>query len=330
MKSKRGGRRTPVLASILIIAVGSVGCTRYTIETTLKADGSGFRAEEVVLAQDGDSEIDVTPQEYRQLMNVTDAEGWSYERSIEDDDTVHVFRREHRVDDIGAWSDLSGSVRLTGAREAAADTRIGDVTLGDVRFVNSVRVQRDRDAHGRTLTFRETFYWVNALDALTGFMVQEFRLAVERRYPDLPPRKLGELTGLVRGGLWAAIDRGLLDAGGDGEDRITEAFMDRTAEQAALIVGGRREGAERAFFASTLGRLMDDEDDRLEAFVREKLPGVELATNTEIEFRLSVEGRVLDTNAEDREGDVLVWKFGPADVLASPIELYARAAVSQN
>ena len=93
------------MAWVLALMVGLGACTRYEVETTLSADGSGSRMEEVVVARTEDSEIDVTPEEYRSLMNVTRAVGWTHESSVDGDDSVHVFRRRHAIEDLGGWSD---------------------------------------------------------------------------------------------------------------------------------------------------------------------------------------------------------------------------------
>jgi hypothetical protein len=82
-------------------------------------------------------------------------------------------------------------------------------------------------------------------------------------------------------------------------------------------------------FARLLRQVYDDEEDQLTEFLATRLPGVELAGNTEIVFRLNMPGRVTDSNAHEREGGTLIWKFSPGDAVTAPVEIFAESVMEQ-
>ncbi|MGD8867851.1 MAG: hypothetical protein PVI01_09475, partial [Gemmatimonadales bacterium] len=231
------------------------------------------------------------------------------------------------VRDLASWSGLSGEVHIAGATAASAEARVGRVRLGDVHFRNAVQLESGGVAGGKSYTYTETFYWENLLDVLIAWYSRYVEETIAAQYSDLPTEERGEIIGLVKGGLWSAIDQGLLDASGDEEDRLMSAFIERATEQSMRIVRRRYPGADAEAFANMLQQVYEDDQDELASFIAADLPGVELAVNSEIIFRLNMPGHVTESNAHDREGTTLIWKFGPGDAVAAPIEIFARSVV---
>ncbi len=332
MKLNDSNSRTAVAAFVLSL-VGLGGCIEYNIETTLDSDGGGVRREEMVVevGDSGDSSslrFRVSDAEFGQLMNVGKNERWNHSLRVEDEDTLHVFKRETRVNNLAAWADLSDDVRIAGATSAGAGSSVGRIRLGDVYFRNTVRVESGTVAAGRSYTFRETFYWENLLDVLVEWYVRYVKNTIGSQYPDLTAEERGEIVGFVKGGLWAAIDRGLLDASGDEEEQLMAAFVDRAAQQSMRVVRQRYPNADAGAFERMLRQIYDEED-QLEEFIAKELPGVELAANSEVVFRLNMPGRVTDSNAHDHDGETLVWKFGPGDAVTAPVELFAQSVIER-
>jgi hypothetical protein len=88
-------------------------------------------------------------------------------------DTTNIFLRKTRVGDLESWSDLNGAVYIAGSAPANSNTRVGYVTLGDIRFRNQVEVERGTVTDGSTsFTYRETFYWEEAIDVLITLRLQ--------------------------------------------------------------------------------------------------------------------------------------------------------------
>jgi hypothetical protein len=330
MKSISGYERARI-AGLLALLFGVGGCIEYRIDTTLNADGSGSRHEEIIVDEDGDMswfsvDHSVSAGDFQVLMHV-DPDRWTRELGVEDDDTVHVLRRETRIRDLASWAEVSGGVRISGARPADAAERLGHLQLGDVQFLTSVRVESGQVPEGRSFTYRETFYWESLIDVLVEYVLVQVRDSLDAHYPGLNSERRGEIVGLVRGGLWGIMDSGILDVGGDEEEALVTAFADRTAEQVMRIVHRRYPEADEKSFSDMLRRIYDDEDDRLEDFIESKLPGVLLALNTEIVFRLNMPGRVTASNAHDRDGTTLIWEFSPADPATEPVEIFAESIV---
>lgn len=316
------------VAALAIVGFGLAGCTQYTVRTTLSADGSGRRSEEMQVTQEEGKKASVSPQEYVYLMGASPSNGWTHTTEVDGEDTTHIFRRERRIADLAAWSGLNGTVEIKGTTEDRADTKVGYVVLGDVRFLNRVRVARAGTPDARTFSYSETFFWENGPDPVVEHMALSFADAVGRAYPQLDAKARGELIGLVRGGLWAAIDQGLLTAKGGDEDTLVTAFVGRTAEEAARTVSPSDPEAARTAFEAAL-RSQIESDDSLDAFIDRTVPGLNLAFDTSIEFRLVMPGRVTASNADHQEGDTLVWKFSPADALGTPIKVRAESVLER-
>ena len=114
-------------------------CVDYTVETTLRADGSGVR--EVRVEVSDAPESPAARQEFLAVAHLSEGEGWVPGFHVESDgDTVFTFYKTTEVPDLAAWGQVSGTLTIDGTTPAHADERVGYVRLGDVRFRNTVRV----------------------------------------------------------------------------------------------------------------------------------------------------------------------------------------------
>ena len=296
--------------TVFLPALVFAACTQYTLETPVNADGSGVREEKLEVEDVPD--VKVVREDFPSLMYVGEGEGWSYAEEVEDDgDTIHVFHRRTLVDDL----------------PSRARARIGYVTVGNVQFRNAVRVRRAADSDGTTsFTYRETFTWAQGVDAVGEFFMRELEQALASRYPSLSPGERGEIVGFARARFWAAVEEGLLSGDAD-EDQLLAEVADRTAEQAVKIVRLYDPRETEEALVEVLSQALGGGEDQLEAFLEDELPGLNLAFNSEIIFRLNMPGRVTDSNAHKRDGSILVWEFGPAEALQTPIEIYAESVV---
>jgi hypothetical protein len=316
-------------AALVLPVLWLSGCIEYTIETAMNADGSGTRHEEMVVDEGEGEDIGVTYSEFGELMFVAEGRGWTHREEVRKGDSVHVFRRETAVGSIDSWSENSDRVRIAGAVGADAESSIGHVRLGDVQFRNAVEAETGRAGEYTTYSYRERFYWENFPDVLVEYFAQSFAEVVETRYPDLTSEQRGEVLGLVKGGLWSAIDQGLLDANDEEEEELVSAFAERTASQAARIVRQTYSDADAGSLEALLVEHYDDDEDELGDFIEDRLPGVQLALQSEIVFRLSMPGRVTTSNAHDRDGSTLIWKFGPTDAATAPVVIFAESVIGR-
>jgi hypothetical protein len=316
--------------SLVAAGLGLGGCTEYRIETTLRPDGSGLR-NEVMLVEPFEDEVEneAFRTDFGYLMNATNDHRWTHRRDADDEDTVHVFLRETVVGDFNSWFDLSDNVHIRGATAANADSLVGDVRLGDVHFRNRVRVERGRVAEGTSYTYRETFYWEELADVLVEYIVRKFMSAIVAEYRNLDAAQRGELNGLATGAIWFAVGQGLFETSGVEDPELVSALLRSTGVGAAGIVRRRYPGVNTEAFTRLLEEVYDDDRDEFGEFVETLLPGVQLAINTEIVFRLSLPGRILSSNAHDRDGDTLIWEFVPGDALSAPLEIVAESVVER-
>ena len=312
--------------TLALLALGAGGCTDYTLETTLNPDGSGVRVERVEVGENED--VEASAADYPMVMHTTAEEGWAHRVEVESDgDTIQVFERRLPVLDLASWARLSERFKIDGTTPAKAGTRLGYVTLGDVRFRNAVRVGRGEVSDGTTtFSYRETFTWTRAVDALVEFFMADLDKALAAKYPLLSQVERGQIVGFARARYWVAVEEGLLGDDSD-EEQLLSAAARRTAEQAVKAVRVRYPTEK----AEVLERLFTEvllNDDRFIALTRE-LPGLDLAFNAHVEFRLNMPGTVTDSNAHKRVGTTLVWEFGPADALMAPIEIYAESVLER-
>ncbi|RMH17602.1 MAG: hypothetical protein D6701_07315 [Gemmatimonadetes bacterium] len=306
------------LTTALLITVLGSGCLEYTLDTTLRDDGSGVR--ETRLELTGHDDIDLSADDFRRLTHVSEAEGWEHRVRLDDDgDTVHVFVRALRIGALRDWERASGTFLIDGAVEqrAAADRD------RPVRFQNRIAVRRTEESGGSVgFELRETFSWTGAIDAMVSFFVDDLDRRLGEQLPGLSAAGRGEIVGMTRARLSDAVRDGLLLGESDQEEALADLAR-RTAQEA---VSGRRAGAALPTEAQVEAVLLEtfaDAEERLTDYVEQRFPGILLAVNSEVVYRLRLPGTILRTNADETEDGALVWRFSPADALTAPIEIVA-------
>jgi hypothetical protein len=318
----------PKALSLLLPAVWLAGCVEYTIETTVNPDGSGVRTERMEAAEDPD--VGVDPESFLEVMYAGEAYGWSHREEVDDDgDAYHVFERRTEVADLPSWSGLNDKIRISGAVRDKAGEKIGYITMGDLRFRNAVHLRRSADSDGNaSFAFRETFTWEKAVDAVGELLMKDLEEALVATYPRLSPEERGQIVGFARARYWMAVEDGLFSADGN-EDALLSDAAHGTAAQALNIVRMQYPGETLESVDRLLHESVAESDDRFVTFLQEELPGLNVALNSEITFRLNMPGRVTDSNAHHRDGTTLVWEFGPGDALSAPVEIYAESVVGR-
>lgn len=329
-RTRRGRQRGLgiLLPLFLFAALGLTGCVDYTVETGLRPDGSGQRRE-VIEAAESD-EVEISPSEFQGIMGVGEDEGWSHEVVEEDDETYHRFRRTTRVADLASWSRLDGTVSIHGVPQGREMPPVGYVQPEEIRFLNEVQVERGTVSDGSTSwTYRETFTWAGAADAIVEFYMMDLDERLRSRYSRLPDHERGQIVGFARARFWVAAEKGLFTGESD-EDRLFAEVVDRTVEKGTEIVRLHYPREERAGLEELLREVFLGSDDGLVAFLEEELKGINLGLNMEITFRLDMPGRVTDSNAHERDGATLVWEFSPGDALHAPVKVYAQSVVRED
>jgi len=312
-------------AFLALLVSGLAGCVDYTIETTLNADGTGVRSERMDLTRNSDFQL--TEGEVRSLTLSTPDRGWkSSVRVDQDGDTTWVLERKTDVRRLRDWGDATGRTLILGTTPDQADKRLGYVRLGDVVFRSSIQVAVARRSDGTSLvTYRESFLWDQAADALVEFLVQDMDATLRQRYPRLTDAERASILGFARARIWVAGEEGLFT--GDNESEAVARAAEKTAEQAVKIVRVRYPEATTDALRQIVKDLLDDDDQRLAPLFEKTLPGLNLGLNTEVVFRLNLPGTVSTTNASGRDGTTLTWKFSATDNFTGPVEVFAESVV---
>lgn len=320
-----GSGRTALMAFAVL---GLAGCTDYGIVTTVDPDGGGTRIETVRVTADGDGPS-MSPERYVYLLGLGEDRGWTHRVEVEDD-TTHVFERTRRVANARDWDRLNRSVLLHGTTVEQADERVGRVRLGDVEFSNVIRVSgfSAKPGAGDTVTYRESFSWRNGAAAFAEAMAVGVPERIAQDYPRVTSEQKAELAGLVRAGMWSAIETGLLDSESEtDQDALFERFISRTAELSAEAMRSSYPSVRAPDVEALIRDAVEDDDGVLGRLFEERLPGLDLAGTLSLEIRLVAPGRILESNAERVAGDTLVWELDAWDALAKPVESVATFVV---
>ncbi|HKJ03090.1 MAG TPA: hypothetical protein VJ997_11565 [Longimicrobiales bacterium] len=314
--------RTAILAAVVI---GLAGCMDYTIETTVNADGTGVRLERMELTRNGDAKL--TERQVRELTLATPDRGWrSSTRVDQGGDTTWVLERKAEVRRLSGWSDPDRRTLILGTTPDKAERRVGYVRLGDVVFRSSIQVAVARRSDGTSLvTYRESFLWDQAADALVESLVQDLDRTLAQRYPRLTAPERAAILGFARARIWVAGDEGMFT--GENESEAIDRAADKTAEQAVKVVRVRYPEAEADTVRRIVKSLLDDENDSVSRLFEAVLPGMNLGLNTSVVFRLTLPGTVTTNNASERDGNTLEWKFSPLDNFTGPVEVFAESVV---
>jgi len=307
------------------------GCIEYTLDTTLLPDGSGDRGINVEVTDAEDNQdLGLSEQEFRTLMGVPQSDGWSHQVDVDSSgDTTHVFSKNERIGDLASWSRLDGTVRIQGALPARSSASLGYITLGQVRFSNQVLVGTSRKSDGSAaFEYTETFQWEKGVEAVLEIMLQRVEAAVAAEYPTLEARAQGEVLGMARARFQEAVEDGVFDED-DQWDTLWARAIQQTASQALPIVKGSYPRESEEGLRGKIDIFSGELEEELDAVFKETLPGMNLAFNSEITFRLTMPGEVTSTNAHEREGNTLVWEFSPSDALTSPVVLVAESVLGK-
>jgi len=300
----------PALVLALLLALA--GCQHYSVEATLDADGGGRRVCELVCDAPGPTP-EATVTHFREGFALSEASGWR--RVDRDEEPQHlVFRRERELARAADWSSLDGEIAVPG--------RPGTEAAG-VLFSNSVQVEASGEGEERTLSYRERFEWRGILPAASALIAELGGAALAADYPALDAPARAELRGLLAGAGLRYIALEQEDAG----EPAYETFLAALAEQARAIIARQHPTATAPAIAERLHRVLRGAAEEGSALFAERLPGLDLVAATDLSFRLTLPGPVLETNADRVEGNTAIWQFGLSDALLEPVQLYAKVRV---
>ena len=311
-------------------------CRGYDVNVTVAPDGSGTRT--LMLNTDIKSPDDPQLLQMAELFDLTEARGWKRidpapveaERTgvaapfsaLNEQESV-VFERRTKAKNAQGWDRSSGDIHILGRALAGPGTPVaGPRADQDVEFQNVVALEVGTQAGRSTVTYRERFAWTGLLEWLTAHSAERFAQVLKESYPFLTDPDLAEMRGYVAGQLTAAI------VGRKPKDNLNvmlEPLAGPLEDYTRRVILRRRPDADVGGLRARCESLLDGEGDELETSLATELPGVDLAVLASIDLKVTLPGPVVDSNADETDGNVAIWHIDLWDALGQPIEAYARA-----
>jgi hypothetical protein len=334
MKATGTTRIALTFLTALFAAIILAGCHEMKVETTLNADGSGVREMALTIEMDeGDEEEIVTLSDYRELMNVTDERGWSYDKTTatpkdsEKAKEYHRFNRVRRAGNIAELAQMSGDIHIVGTNTNSK--------FDDVYFTNSIYVEKGVSPHGRTLTYRETYSWSGLTESLLDYRLDGYRPVLVQQYPTLEPAELNEWFGFLKGTFMAAVDEGIFDMASEERARHFTNSIKRVVAYAMDMIRAKDPDADDSHIMRVVLSIFVEWDELDKTAEDMGLMGVVLAIVLDLTMRVDIPGRIVETNADRREThsdpskgrQTLVWDIDPGAAVTRPIEIYVKSEI---
>jgi len=313
---KRWKKGSWLLAGAVCTLLLAGGCRHYEIEVTLNPDGSGSR--HVVLTGDPllDKDSDVTLDQFRDLHHLEKAKGWTLIRQTDSEGEKLSFERTGKIKDLASWNGQSGDIQI--------DASLTDGPHSNVSCRNTIVVEMVEGPAGGQYTYRERFEWAGLKKLIVTFVAERFGAAMSETYPFLDSEEIAELRGIMAGHLALCP----LDPEGKEEKAQQEATIASVTFYAQEIVARDRPEADLPAVRGIAEAAIEDSDGALDRYVGENLQGVELGVLTDVTLRVQMPGPIVETNAEEVQGQIAIRKLDLLDVVEEPVELYVRSQLA--
>ena len=318
MKSVTGVLRRGLVFTGVVIFIFS-GCKKYDVDVKVMPDGSGSRHVELTTASVAQGGTEPAYEEFVELFNLRDKTGWTVDkRRVERDNAGndrhqgYIFTLERNAKELADWREMSGDINIRGALPGGE--------FHDVRFHNAIDLEMGRGTAARSFTYRETFTWDSLKEELVDFLATYFQDTLAIEYPELEEAELAEIKGLMAGylsiGFYAIEEKGELDS-----EEAARSLVPIVTD----VIRGKYPEAEQAKLYEITEAVLSDEANRFERWAAEKMPGVELAFFTEIVLRVTMPGRIVESNADEVREQTAAWKLDIMKAINRPIEVFVRS-----
>jgi hypothetical protein len=175
-------------------------------------------------------------------------------------------------------------------------------------------------------TYRESLTWEGLLDAAVDFLVDRFFYELKPAFPDLDEGETAELRGLLAGYLSARLPLFLED---QDDDQGPRQELIPLAREAKTIIEREYQEVQLWTIYEILEWVLKDTGDVTTRFLEKELPGVHLASFTDLVLEVAMPGEIIETNADEIEGSRAIWKRGLLDAFWKPVEFSVRSSLSQ-
>jgi hypothetical protein len=304
-----------VLALLLI-----AGCRQYEIDVSVDPDGSGTRTLRLQTDPEDLTEEESDLEGFIGLYGLGPDSGWTMTREREEgsNQEILVFSRKSQPGGLEDWPHQSGDLCIRGTLEPGE--------FAGVAFTNELSVELVAGTNLRTYTYRERFTWSGLREILTSRQAEGFYNRLHASYPYLTDEDRLELTGLLAGAILATVE---LESSSSEREGVAEALARAVEAHAEDILHRHDPGAACENLAQITRDAIEGADQDLEAFLRHELPGAYLAGATSISLRVTMPGRIVDSNADRVEGRIATWTVDTWDALVRPVEVFVRSELSE-
>jgi hypothetical protein len=312
--------RSKLLSTSLVLGMLFVsGCKQYEVDVAVHPDGGGTRTVQLSMTSLGEKRYEPTLDELRQLFWVTAEAGWEMDwQENEEGQKTPLFTKTARAKDKGSWEQMGGDIRISGTFESGSPY--------DVELSNSVLVEQEATDSGTVISYTETLRWSGLHDAAVGFLVDRFCYELHPAFPDLDETEIVELRALLASHLSANLQAFLEDQ--DDEEGPRPEIV-ALARHAMGIIEREYQDVQLWTICEIFEWVVKDPGDAISRFVERELPGVHLAGFTNVELEVTMPGEIIETNADEVEGQRALWKCGLLDAFLQPVEFYVRSSLSR-
>jgi len=297
-------------ALVAAAALVLTGCREYKVEVRIDPNGGGQRIATV------DAAPDLAPAA-RALVGL--AAGWD-EKAIEKDGKAgRQFTRRQTVAP-GGWSRLAPDI--VALSDAAGRARLDD----------RISVDCTREKGGGRCTYREVIAWHNLRETLADVYAASLDTVLSDSIPALGAATRAEIRGLTRGAVLFAWDD-LVESDGHehGTERTTTALSEAAAQLVAREVpaGHGAEAATAERVARLVRSALLDGHGQLSSDPLAAVPGIELSTDASLELRVTLPGPIVESNADEVQGQTAIWRVDLSKALQEEITLQAVAEMGR-
>lgn len=316
---KWNGACARFLICIGALALLCTGCKQYDIDVTVKPDGGGSRNVELTTTSGAQSSVEPSYEEFIELFSLHDKNGWTVNKRRVERDVAgeerhqgYIYTLERDAKDLADWRKMSGDINIRAALPGGE--------FYDVRFHNTIDLEMGRGTATQSFTYRETFTWDSLKEELIAFLATYFQDTLAAEYPELEAAELAELKGLMAGhlsiGFYAIEETGELDG-----EEAARSLVPIVTE----VIRRKRQDVEQAQVYEITMVVLSDDENRFERWAAEKMPGIELAFFTEINLRVTMPGRIVESNADEVQEQTAIWKLDIMKTINRPVELFVRS-----
>jgi hypothetical protein len=313
-----------MIACASLFLLITAGCQKYKLDVILNEDGGGTRREELDIASIDRVDSTTTIDDVKAVFSIDENLGWKELRvpssDADTDREGYAYVRENVVKNASGWKEISGGMHIRG------DIFKGSFKKIEVEFKNYIDVTIAEIERGKSYLYKERFHWKSLIETINLYLMKRYSDQIAEAYPFLGKQELSEIQGVVIVSLNL-----MLEAEFSGEDskEMAERMEAAIIRSVAEIVLRKRPDADTNRIEEITHDVFSDPDDKFGEYIRLHLPGVYMSVPTEIVLRVTMPGRIVDSNADEVEGNTAFWELDVMAAIMDPVEIFVKSELAK-